>query len=32
MNARKSVRKPWTLEEDTHLLQLIDKHGTNGCW
>lgn len=32
MSNRNSVRKPWTLEEDTLLSQLVSEHGAMGFW
>lgn len=32
MSNFKTVRKLWSADEDKLLLQLTEKHGTNGCW
>eukprot|EP01032_Pedospumella_encystans_P007557 gene7557-9054_t len=32
MNARTSVRKPWSLEEDMLLLKLVKENGAVGYW
>lgn len=32
MDARTSVRKPWSLEEDTLLLKLVKENGAVGYW
>eukprot|EP01032_Pedospumella_encystans_P011570 gene11570-13445_t len=32
MSGGPSVRKPWSLAEDTELLKLVEEHGPSGCW
>ncbi len=32
MSVHNSVRKPWSVEEDTDLLRLVSEHGVSGSW
>lgn len=32
MSVHNSVRKPWSVDEDTELLKLVSEYGASGSW